>query len=159
MVWKCDLNQLIFLRFYFFVYSLVLVSIEKTYQTLETSQLTSVPCIHMNVFFIYQIYLHIIDKNEVDCLITSIVSTCQYYSLVTIKMGTYCYLPNRILIHEKNYRIVIHEKNYRIVIHEKNHSIVIHEKNHSIVIHEKHYSIVIHEKNYRIVMHEEITVQ
>ena len=36
MVWKCDLNKHIFLRFYFFVYSLVLVSIEKTYQTLQT---------------------------------------------------------------------------------------------------------------------------
>ena len=36
MVWKCDLNKHIFLRFCFFVYSLVLVSIEKIYQTLET---------------------------------------------------------------------------------------------------------------------------
>ena len=33
---KCELNKHIFLRFYFFVYSLVLVSIEKIYQTLET---------------------------------------------------------------------------------------------------------------------------
>ena len=32
MVWKCDLN----LWFYFFVYSLVIVSIAKIYQTLET---------------------------------------------------------------------------------------------------------------------------
>ena len=36
MVWKCDLNYLIFLRYYFFVYFLVLVSNEKIYQTLET---------------------------------------------------------------------------------------------------------------------------
>ena len=39
MVGKCDLNLHNFLRFYFFVYSLVLVSIEKRqkiYQTLET---------------------------------------------------------------------------------------------------------------------------
>ena len=36
MVWKCDLNQRLFLRFYFFVYSLVLLSIEKICQTLET---------------------------------------------------------------------------------------------------------------------------
>ena len=36
MVWKYDLNQHMFLRFHFFVYSLVLVSIEKIYQTLET---------------------------------------------------------------------------------------------------------------------------
>ena len=35
MVWKRDLNSHTFLRFYFFVYSLVLVSIEKIYQTLE----------------------------------------------------------------------------------------------------------------------------
>ena len=35
MVCKCYLNQQIFLPFYFFVYSLVLVS-EKIYQTLET---------------------------------------------------------------------------------------------------------------------------
>ena len=35
MVWKCGLNWYIFLRFYFFVYSLVLVSIETIYQTLE----------------------------------------------------------------------------------------------------------------------------
>ena len=36
MVWKCHLNYHIFLQFYFFVYSLVLVSIEKIYQTRET---------------------------------------------------------------------------------------------------------------------------
>ena len=35
MVWKCDLNQNMFLRFYFFVL-LLSVSIEKIYQTLET---------------------------------------------------------------------------------------------------------------------------
>ena len=36
MVWKCDLNWHIFLQFYFFVYSLVLVSIETIYQKLKT---------------------------------------------------------------------------------------------------------------------------
>jgi len=33
-VWKSDLNQHRFLRFYFSVFSLVLVSIEKIYETL-----------------------------------------------------------------------------------------------------------------------------
>ena len=37
MVWKCDLNHYMFFPFYFFIYSLVLVSIEKIYQTLETA--------------------------------------------------------------------------------------------------------------------------
>ena len=36
MVWKCDLNFHIFLRFSVFVYSLVLVLIDKIYQAFET---------------------------------------------------------------------------------------------------------------------------